>query len=94
MEHHLMKIRHKKCFFVKSFVVSVVIYLIVWAIATLIFNYMAAMNYQLYGLELEDYAEIFVAGMCLWKILIIQFTLIPIFAAMGVEKRIKKDMEK
>lgn len=93
MEHHLEKIHHKKKFFVKSFIVSVILLIVVCIIATLLFNFMANMNYKFYGVDIEDYGKIFVFVFALWKILILQFTLVPAIVMMCVENHVKKKME-
>lgn len=90
MEHHLEKIRHKKMFFVKGFIVSVILMIILCIIATLLFNFMANMNYKFYGVDIEDYGKIFVFAFALWKILILQFTLVPAIVMMCIEKHVKK----
>ena len=45
---------------------------------------------RLYGLSKNDYAKIFNAVFGIWKILVIQFTLIPAIAMGMIEKHIKK----
>ncbi len=92
MEHHLEKIRHKKMFFIKSFIISLVLMIIVCIIATLLFNVMANFNYKFYGLDLDDYGQIFVMVFGIWKILILQFTLVPAIAMMCLEKHVKKNL--
>lgn len=91
-QHHLEKISHKKKFFFKSFIISVILMIIVCIIATLLFNFMANMNYKFYGVDIEDYGKIFVHVFALWKILILQFTLVPAIAMMCIEKHVKKEM--
>lgn len=90
MEHHLEKIRHKKMFFVKSFIISLILMIVVCILATLLFNFMANMNYKYYGVDIEDYGKIFVNVFAIWKILILQFTLVPAIAMMFLEKHAKK----
>lgn len=90
MNQCLEKIRHKKMFFVKSFIVSVILMILVCIIASMLFNVMANLNYRFYGLDVDDYALIFAAVFGIWKILILQFTLVPAIALMCTEKYIKK----
>lgn len=93
-QHHLEKIKHKKHFFVKSFVVSLVLLIILCLIATLCFDYMAQMAERLYGLEADDYAKIFVNAFAIWKILIIQFALVPAIVMHMIEKHVKEKIKK
>ena len=71
MEHHLEKARHKKIFFFKSFIVSLIVLVIICVVATLLFNWMANVNYYFYGINADDYAKVFTIVMGIWKILII-----------------------
>lgn len=93
MEKHLTKVRHAKQFFIKCFWISLIIMLVVWLFGTLVFNMLADLNFSIYGLEQDDYAIVFIMGMCLWKLLIIQFTLVPYIAARFLEKHIKNEKE-
>ena len=93
MEQHLTRIRHAKQFFIKCFFISLVIMVLVWILGTMMFNILANMNFSLYGLEPDDYAIVFVIGMCVWKLFIIQFTLVPFLATKALEKHIQKQME-
>lgn len=91
MTHHLEKINLKKKFFIKSFLVSIVLLIIICLIATFGYNFMADIAENLYGIDFDDYAEVFVLVFGLWKILIIQFTLVPAIALCMLEKCVKKD---
>ena len=93
-QHHLEKIKHKKHFFVKSFVISLVLLIILCLIATFGFDFMAQMSEKLYGLDTEDYAKVFVTAFAIWKILIIQFTLVPEIAMHMIEKHVKEKIKK
>lgn len=90
MEHHLEKIIHKKHFFIKSFIVSLILLIIVCMIATMAFDSMANMAYKLYGIDEEDYAMIFLTAFAFWKILILQFALVPAIVMGMVEKHMRK----
>lgn len=90
MEHHLKKVHYKKWFFIKSFIISLIILILSCLICTKCFDNMASMAEKLYGLSKNDYAKIFNAVFGIWKILVIQFTLIPAIAMCMIEKHIKK----
>lgn len=94
MEHnHLERIEHKKHFFIKTFVISLVLMIILCLIATMAYNHMAYMASMLYDIDMDDYGKIFVMTFAIWKILIIQFTLVPAIAFAMIEKHIKKHMK-
>lgn len=91
MCHHLEKLHHKKKFFIKSFVISLIVLAIVCLICSLGYNFMAGMANKFYGIDFDDYAEVFVLVFGIWKILILQFTLVPAIAMCMIEKHIKKE---
>lgn len=90
MEHHLKKIHYKKCFLVKSFIISLVVLILVCVLSTIFYDKMAGMAERLYGITSDDYAEVFTLVFGIWKILVLQFTLIPAIAMCMLEKHIKK----
>lgn len=90
MEHHLEKIHNKKHFFLKSFIVSVVLLIIVGLVGLLCFNFCAQMAENIYGLDTDDFAKIYVMFFAFWKLLIIQFTLVPAIVMVLIEKHIKQ----
>lgn len=93
MEHHLEKIIHKKHFFIKSFIVSVIILIIACLIALAGYDFLVDMAQKMYGVDRDDYGKIFLTVMGLWKILIIQFTLVPAIVMAMVEKHVKKRID-
>ena len=94
MEKHLAKIQLAKQFFLKSLLINLAIILVVWILGTLMFNFFMDINLHLYNLEDDDYATAFVIVMSIWKLLIIQFALVPFLATMWLEKHIKKQSKK
>jgi len=89
-EFHLMKIKCMKKFFLKSFLVSLVVLILSYVLASLLYNNYALMIASMYGLVTTDYAFIFVLLFGIWKILIIQFTLVPYIVMVLIEKHIKE----
>lgn len=89
MEHMLKKVHHKKWFFTKSFIVSLVLIILVCLLSYFCYDHMYAMSEKLSGISTDAYAEVFTLVMGFWKILIIQFTLVPAVAMCMVEKHIK-----
>ncbi len=94
MGHHLKKFQRKKAFWVKSFWVSVVLMILVCIIATMGFDFFSDLVYRFYNIEQEDYAKILVNASVIWKILILQFTLVPAIAMCMMEKHlIEEEMD-
>ncbi len=89
MHHVLKKVHYKKWFFVKSFIVSIVTMILVCLLSALFYDNMSAMAERISGISPDDYSEVFTLVMGIWKILIIQFTLIPAIAMCMIEKHIK-----
>ncbi len=89
-QYHLEKIRHKKHFFVKSFLVSLIIMVICCLFGVLCFDFLADMAQNMFGVDYEDYAKIYMTASSIWKVLIIQFTLVPAIVLCMVEKHVKE----
>lgn len=92
MHHQIGKIIAKKHFFVKSFIVSLILLILTCLIAHFTYDFWVSMAERMYGLDREEYSKIFVTVMCLWKILIVQFTLVPAIAMMFIEKYAQKHL--
>lgn len=90
MEHHLEKIRNKKKFFFKSFIISLILVILCCVIGWFTFNFFAGMAENMYGVDADDYAKGYILMMGIWKILIVQFTLVPAIAMWMLEKHLKK----
>ena len=90
MEHsaeHCMKIlKFKKIFFLKSFVISFLLYLISVIILVTGHEPIAQMVENVYGLSAQHFMKTAVILMGFWKILIIQFTLVPFIVLALMEK--------
>lgn len=91
MEHHLRKIHNKKLFFLKSFIVSVILLIIVHVIGVVGFDFFSGLVDKYYSVDPDDYAQILVLSCCIWKLFIIQFTLVPTIAFAMLEKHIRKE---
>ncbi len=91
MCHHLKKFHRKKSFFLKSFLISVVLMILICVIMTLCFNFFSDLAYRFYNIEQEDYAQIIVNASVIWKVLILQFTLVPLIAMCMMEKQVKEE---
>ncbi len=85
------KIQGMKKFFVKSFWISILLLIVICIAAALTFEFQASLAERFYGLDMDDYAQILVSTLTIWKILIIQFTLIPMLALWCISKHLNKD---
>lgn len=74
---HEEKMQHMQHYFFKSFIISFVLLLFATLMCIFFFDYQAQMMEKLFQLDVDDYSVLLVFLMGLWKILIIQFTLIP-----------------
>ncbi len=94
MKRDLDNVILAKQFFIKCFWISLAILFIVWLFGTLAFNLLANMNETIYGLETDDFAIVFLMGIGIWKLFIIQFTLVPYLATLCIEKYMQKHDKK
>ena len=90
MSHGKHKAKYMKHFFVKSFLISLVSLILVCICSAFTFDWQAALAERLYGMDSDDYAQILALTMGIWKILIVQFTLVPAIAAFFITKHIEK----
>lgn len=81
-------VRIYKNFFIKSFIVSIVIFILASIISSLDFNFCARILERFYEIESDDFGQAFVMLFGIWKLLIIQFTLIPAIVLYWIEKEI------
>jgi len=91
MENCLEKVRCKRQFFWKFFLVSFVIF---------IFSYLLVSAMQgccymsKFGMNPWFYQKILINAFAIWKILVIQFTLIPTIVLLWIEKDLEKQQQK
>lgn len=90
MSHGKHKVKHMKHFFVKSFWISFILLVIVGLLSVLTFDVQSSMAERFYGIDSEDYAKIMCLIMGMWKVLIIQFTLIPAIVSTLIVKHMDK----
>lgn len=90
MQHELYKVKHMKHFFVKSFWVSFLLLVVFGLLAVLTFDFQISLAERFYGLDSDDYAKIMCTVMGIWKVLIIQFTLVPAIVSCFIVKHIEK----
>lgn len=77
MENCSEKLRMKKIFFFKSFIVSAIMLMISALILVIGHDYFAEMTSKMYRLNSEQYTSVMIYSLAFWKIIIIQFTLVP-----------------
>lgn len=93
-ENKIKMLKCKKKFFLKSFVISLVL-LILSAFACITFHESCAgMAEKMYGIAPHYYSLMVGMLFGLWKILIIQFTLVPFIALACMQKHVEKCAEK
>ena len=85
-EEKLEKIKGMKKYFFISFLVSFVILLLSSLICVIYHDNQIMIMEKFFGLDAEDYSYMVVLLLGLWKLLIIQFTLIPALALWIIEK--------
>lgn len=85
-EEKIEKIRHMKAYFFISFGVSFVLLLVSTMLCMVMSDYQHAFVSKFFTMDSEDYNQIAVMLLGLWKVLIVQFTLIPGLALWIVEK--------
>ncbi len=90
MSHGKHKAKHMMHFFLKSFLISLVLIIIACICNAFTFGWQSAFAENLYGLDADEYAGVLMIVMGIWKILIVQFTLVPAIAAFFVAKHIEK----
>lgn len=81
-------------FFIKSFWISFIL-LIVASLLCMVFNpWQVMIAERFFNVDAEDLGKITLFIFGLWKVLIIQFTLVPIFASCCLKKCCSKKLEK
>lgn len=85
-EEKLEKINHMKSYFFTSFWISFVLLLLSTMLCMVFSEAQAQFVEKFFHLKSEDYGMLVVSLLGLWKILIIQFTLIPGIALCFVSK--------
>lgn len=85
-EENIEKIKHMKNYFFITFWVSFVLLLFSALMCIVLYDNQVAFAEKFFNLESEDYSYILVLLMGLWKILIVQFTLISAIALWLIER--------
>jgi len=87
--HCLKKVKGMKIFFLKSFVISIILLIISCTIVMLGYNRITVLAEKLYGVAPHDYSLIFGIVVGMWKVLIVQFTLVPFIALAMIEHHLR-----
>lgn len=85
-EEKTAKLEFMQHFFIKSFIVSFVLLLISTVLCMVMHDFQIAFIDKYFPIEEEDYNYLIILLLGIWKILIIQFTLIPALAAWMIRK--------
>lgn len=87
------KIKCTKAFFWTSFILSTIFFIISAIIALTAHSALSSMAANQYNLSTAEFERICATSMSLWKMLIIQFTLIPALALTILDKKCKNRVE-
>ena len=85
-EEKLEKLNHMKNYFFTSFWISFVLLLIASMMCMVFSDFYAGIASKFFNMEADDYSKVVLLLLGLWKILIIQFTLIPGIALCIISK--------
>lgn len=77
IEEKREKLAHMQKYFVKSFWLSFVLLILASVLCIVFYDSQLAMVSKYFHMKTEDYAEAVVLVFGIWKVLIIQFTLVP-----------------
>ncbi len=90
-KENMFKILYGKKFFLKSFLISVVFY--IFSAIIILFGHQTFVQFAhtVFGLNDNYYTLVLVLFMGMWKILIIQLTLVPFIALYFLEKCMGKE---
>lgn len=92
-ENAIKMVSWKKKFFLKTFLISFILFVLSVVIVYFGHEKWATMAEGVYGLDSHGYSLALTLLMGGWKILIIQFTLVPFLALACIEKCLKKKAE-
>lgn len=87
------KLEFLQMFFVKSFLISFILLLISSLLCIMMHDYQLTFVEKYFKMNVEDFNYLIVLVLGLWKVLIIQFTLIPALAIWGMRHCCKCDCE-
>ncbi len=87
---YLAKVQFKKKMFCKKFLISFVLLVLSFLIVMAIYDRNVILCASLFGLRPDFYALIMGLTFGIWKLLIIQFTLVPFLAMVFLEKELKR----
>jgi len=92
-EQKVKKIKCKKMFFLKAFIISLILLVASAFICIAFHEPIMGMVTKLYGIEPHYYSLMVGLLLGMWKILIIQFTLVPFLVLLCVQKHIEKSTD-
>ena len=88
-DKYLTKLRFKKYFFLKNFVISYVLLILAFMISMMTYDSSLAMCQRMFGLNAQFTALTYMLMFGLWKILNVQFALVPFLSAWMMERHLK-----
>ena len=90
MENCMEKLKCKKQFFLYAFLVSFVLFIFSYLIIFIGHSCFMSMAAKMFYIHPKMYYKFVVMAFAIWKILIVQFTLVPLLTICALEKMAKK----
>ncbi len=87
-EKMLAKVRFKKCFFLKNFLIGYVVLILAFLISMFMYDNSVEMCHRIFGASYQFVAFAYVLIFGMWKILIAQFALVPFLSAFFMERHL------
>lgn len=81
-----LKMEYAQAFFVRTFLISFVLLLISSILCLFMHDYQVEIVTKYFGMEADDFGFLLMFVFGLWKVIIIQFTLIPAIAIFCMRK--------
>ncbi|MFI3300918.1 MAG: hypothetical protein R3Y28_05800 [Candidatus Gastranaerophilales bacterium] len=94
MEQCLEKLKKKKKFFVLAFLVSAILMIFAHMVYLCCGDNLLNFFSTIFDMNVKELNFITIASMGLWKILIVQFTLVPAIVLCLMKKSVEKKIEK
>lgn len=88
-EKMLMKLKFKKIFFLKNFIIGYVLVLIAFMISMFMYDSGLSMCQRMFGISSDLYGLGYFLIFGIWKVLLYQFSLVPFLSAYLMERHLK-----
>lgn len=92
LKHHLKKVHITKKFFLKNFLIGLILMIILCVLAMIMKDSLWNWGETTFNLTAYDFRRIFVVLMSVWKLFLIQFALVPFLSLAMIEGHLKKHL--